>query len=216
MLLTVTMRRLTVALGLMLAAGLLAAGWPLSVSHAAEPEGGWRKSSPLWDVIGVGPHERSIELAYTGSGCGGRNLAAGVQEASNSVTIQVSEEVPAEPVICPAIALVGPLKVQLTRPLAGRVILGRPTYPVTLPGGDIEGHLPVETPQELFGTYRMKMPALIGFAPTDAEQVLALYGQRAKIRRTARLHGLPRVVAQKPRLGAPLPSNHTVRIRVSR
>jgi hypothetical protein len=198
-------RTLTVASAAMLAAGTLAAGWQLSPSAAAETERTWQKTSALWDVIGVGPHERSIELAYRDSGCE-RNPAATVHESAKSVTIQVSQEalVRRPTVVCVYSPVVGSLRVSLARPLAGRVILGRPRYP------------PYDTPQLPFGRDRTKMPSLIGFAPTDAEQVLTIYEAQAKIRFAPKSHGRPRVLAQQPRPGTPLPPDHTVRIRVSR
>lgn len=197
--------KLTVALAAMVVAGTVAAAWPMSPSDAAETTGSWQRALAFWDVIGVGPHERSIELAYRIGGCGPRNVQATTQEMAKSITIQVSEEILTGPEVnCPAIAGVGSLRVSLSRPLAGRLIAGRPTYS------------PLETPRRLFGLFRTTTPTLIGFSPADAEQVLAIYGVKPKIRFVARSHGLPRVVAQKPRPEVPLPTHHTEEIWVSR
>jgi hypothetical protein len=159
-----------------------------------------------WDVTGVGPHGRSLDLVYLTGGCLSPTPETSVTETTTSITIVVTLTDTSGPgIACPEFLRYATTTVALSTPLAGRVILGRPTpgiggYPggVTSPGG------------------ALRVPRLIGFAPSDARHTLTLYGLGERRLEAARRHGLARVIFQAPGPGSSIPRGATMTVRLSR
>jgi len=163
-----------------------------------------------WDVAAVGARGRSLELVYTTSGCLGPGAHASVQEDAASVTIAVEEDatIPGPGEACQLFLGSAKTTVQLASPLAGRVILGRPTpgYPGGFMGIVDVGSFPNVT-----------VPRLRGFAPADARHTLALYGLHERVRVVhPRRSGLARVVAQTPVAGSAVAQGSFVRVTIRR
>jgi len=174
-------------------------------SPAAAYETAWVPAR--WTVVGVGAHERSLELGVSSAApgsCGGHELRVTVRETPTNVGINVLEAEARVPpgvrLACPAIAYVGfpPPRVALAAPLAGRRIYALPTQ--TSP------NLPGESVQKAHGRSALPgVPRLIGFAPADAKRALEAAGLCERIHVTHARHGLPRVIAQTPSPGTRIP-----------
>lgn len=195
-----TLRRSFAALAL--AAATLATG--LSAAASAQPA----RVSASWDVIGVGPQGRSLDLVFLTGGCLSPTADAEVAETSTSVTLTVTLANLATPgTACPAFVRFATMTVALARPLAGRVILGRPTPPLS-------GYMGALVTAN--GHTKLRMPRLVGFAPADARHTLALYGLTVQFANGPKRPGLARVIAQSPRAGALTGAHARVLVRLSR
>ena len=184
----------------------LAAAGALAVCLAA-PASADSLVAATWDVVGVGPHGRSLDLVFITGGCLSPTANASVVETASSVTVTVTLTDQSAPgVACPAFARYATTSVPLAAPLAGRVILGRPTPELNgYPGAliNVGGHLDV------------RVPRLVGFAPADASHTLHLFGLRERILPGHHHHGLIRVTAQTPRVGHLTHQRAPVRVRIS-
>jgi hypothetical protein len=188
---------------------LLAVGIAVGVSGSA---GAFEATQvpAKWDVAGVGLRSRSLELVYTTSGCLGPGVHASVQEAATSVTIVVEEDatIPGSGQACPLYLGSASTTVQLSSPLAGRAILGRPAAGydgVPLGAVDVGSDLEISVPR------------LSGFDPADARHTLALYRLHESVRVAPRRRpGLVRVLSQTPAAGTAVAQASTVRILISR
>lgn len=187
--------------------GLAAAAAGASLPGAAGAEGS--QVPATWDVAGVGPHGRSLELVYLTGGCLSATPETTVTETAASITLEVTLTDSSGPgIACPQFLRYATSTVRLSAPIAGRVILGRPKpaltgYPGALinPGG---------------GALRVRVPRLVGFAPSDARHTLALYGLSEHRLASVRRHGLARVISQAPAPGASSAQRGTITIRLSR
>ena len=162
-----------------------------------------------WDVLGVGPQGRSLEIVYLTGGC----LSASAQTAvavqsSASVTITVTlQDTQGPGVACPDYLRYATGTVALGRPLAGRAILGRPSPPLSgYPGALVNAG----------GALEVRMPRLIGFSPADARHTLALYGLGEHAVAGPTRPGLVRVSAQAPKPGALVGQRSTVTVALTR
>jgi hypothetical protein len=188
-----------------------------AASHVSAASSGWEVAvDQEWGVFSVGPHGRSLEVVFTPNRCGSRNYHATVQETRTTVSVALLREVPtgarpSEELVCTSNFAISRMRVQLTAPLAGRLIVGvpewrsengaAPLWAVVGQGKTSTGIVPLA-------------PHLIGFAPADAEGALKLLGLRASIRVVHGGRGLPRVVRQSPAPGATAPLAKPVRLRV--
>lgn len=163
-----------------------------------------------WDVAGVGLRGLSLELVYTTSGCLGPGAHASVQEAATIVTIAVEEDatIPGPGEACPLFLGSATTAVQLSSPLAGRAILGRPAAGYDgVPLGTIE----------VGNGLKISVPRLSGLDPADARHTLALYRLHESVRVAHRRRpGLARVLSQAPAAGTAVAQASTVRILISR
>jgi hypothetical protein len=165
-----------------------------------------------WNVVAVGPRERSLDLIYTSSGCLGPGVHVTVSEARASVTVRMQEdaEIPGPGEACAEFLRLSSLQVALAAPLRGRAILGRPT--ADLP---IDVRVP-DDPVFVHGRELIEVPRLIGFAPREALRALALRALSGDRRFTRkRGGGLPRVVEQSPAPGATIALHGVVRLRIA-
>jgi len=187
---------------LALAAGLLAA--TLSASATAQPS----QVATTWDVLGVGPQGRSLEIVFLTGGCESPTANTSVAQTKTSVTLSVTLTNESAPgAACPAFVRFATQTVALSSPLAGRAILGRPTPPLSGYTGALV---------TVGGRLELRMPSLLGFAPADARHTLALYRLPEQTARGARRGGLVRVIAQSPRAGSLVSQGASVLVRLSR
>jgi hypothetical protein len=185
-----------------LGAGALAAS--LSAPAAAQP----KQVAASWDVLGVGPQGRSLELVYITGGCLSPTAQTAVAQTNTTVTLTVTLTDEATPgTACPDYLRYATTSVALPSPLAGRAILGRPTPALSGYSGTlvtVNGHL------------ELRLPRLVGFAPADALHTVALHGLRERVVRTTARRGLLRVIAQAPSPGALVAARSTVLVTLSR
>jgi hypothetical protein len=161
-----------------------------------------------WNVLGVGPQGRSLEIVFVTGGCLSPTANVRVVETKTSVTLSVTLTNEATPgTACPAFVRFATTSVALASPLAGRAILGRPT-----PG--LSGYMGALV--SVGGHLELRMPRLIGFAPADALHTLALYGLQEQATRGPDQRGLVRVIAQSPQAGTLVAHRANVRVRISR
>lgn len=185
-------------MGLALAALAAVAGLVAAAPAAAE-EASWAREQLSWWLISVGPHERSVEIAFVSGGCD-RAPSAQARESPSAVAISVTVEQPqGTQVVCPALARIVTAVLALRRPLAGRPLAGSWS-----PGAG-----PMLSPAT---------PRLVGLAPGDAHRLLAgMLGPgmvRERVRRVIVTGGLPRVLAQYPPPRSALPRDRVVRLLV--
>ena len=183
---------------------MCAAALAVIASPAAAAEPVWVPAR--WTVVAVAAHERSLELriATAGRSCGEPELRATVRETPTDVGISIVEAetprtTPGLLLACPAIARVySPPSLSLDAPLAGRRIYALPTSAGPLPE-------PAQTLHYSGLAAPGRVPRVIGFAPVDAKHALeaADLCERIHVKRTR--HGLPRVLAQTPSPGTPIP-----------
>jgi hypothetical protein len=186
----------------------LAAAAAVAAGLAASASAQTSVVAATWDVLGVGPHGRSLELVYITGGCLSPTAQTAVAETAASVTITVTLADRQGPgVACPDYLRYATSSVALAAPLAGRVILGRPSPPLRGYPGDLVSS---------GGGLEVRMPRLVGFSPADARHTLALYGLGEHVLAGPRRHGLVRVSAQAPQPGALVHQRATVTVRVSR
>jgi hypothetical protein len=134
-----------------------------------------------WAVLRVSPSGRVLVVQAVGGGCG-HDPRAIVTERSDAVEIHVQQLAPADPdAICPMIARIDTMRVQLSRPIAGRPLVRQSLRSTT----------PAAT-----------MPRVLGLAAADARFALRAQGLRVRADR----HGTVR--AQRPRPLTLLPSKH--------
>jgi hypothetical protein len=174
--------------------GTMASSTRAAVTHGATAVD--RTVPVAWNAYAVGPHETSLELIVERGTCG--TIQTAVAEGHDSVVIDIDEE--QEPGACLAVAAIGPLDVQLAHPLAGRAIQGPSRRRFQAPASRSRPD---------------SVPRLIGFAPQDASQALALVSLREQTNITHGTGGLQRVVAQYPAPGRPVPKSRTVRITIT-
>jgi hypothetical protein len=148
-----------------------------------------------WDVYAVGQREASLELVVQHGACG--HVQTKVVEGRESVVIEVVEVQGSG--VCPAVAAIGSLDVQLAHALAGRRIQGasRQRFPTLLSRSRLDS-----------------VPRLIGFAPLDASHALALVSLHGRTTTVHGMKGLRRVVAQHPAPGQRTPESRIVRVTI--
>jgi hypothetical protein len=186
-----------------LTAFVLAGTLVCGVAAAAEPT---RSVSDPWRLIEVGPAERSLEIAYEFGGCEGPGTPRAVQSRL-AVAVSVPNEEPLGAVICPAIARIGRVSIDLSGPLAGRHVQGG-TRANGISGPFVSG---VEE-----GGRGPAVPRVVGLAPQDARFLLAGLRLRPSVSVVGAVRGLARVVSQSPAADAPVPRNRLVRLNVVR
>jgi hypothetical protein len=147
------------------------------------------------DVYAVGAGELSVRVIFLHGVCGPIRTRA--TEADVSVRIEVVEERMPD-AICPAIAIVGRVTVPLARPLAGRALVGYHS-----------------SGSSRYLIRRGGVPRLLGFSPLDAGHALGLAGLHMRARRVPARGGLPRIVAQYPPPGRPIPTSEVIRVAIA-
>jgi hypothetical protein len=160
-------------------------------------------SARAWELVQVGPHERSLEMRYGRGAC----ETATVHNRQTRRTVGISVSYVREHLtgneMCPAIAYVTTLKIQLSRPLAGRRVEGEEKIGLRGP----------YSPTRNGSSYRV-VPRLTGLAPSDAKILLRGLRLHTAFRVVGRSTGLPRVVSQSPGAGVRDPKNRVVRVNV--
>jgi hypothetical protein len=163
-----------------------------------------RSETPaVWQVAGVGPGQRSLDIIFTVGGCLGPGARASVRETRTSVTLAVREDAPARGGLgqaCPLFVGQGTLHVPLAAPLAGRRVLGQSPTGLVVAGGKL----------------RFKVPRLIGFAPGDARRALEPDRFHPVVTRRSGGGGVLQVIAQAPAPGTPVGAGGVVRLRIGR
>lgn len=188
-----------IGVALSAAAGGFSAGATPRRSGAAGARGGAAAARTVpvnWDAYAVGPREASLELIVERGTCG--SIQTNVVERRDSVLIEIDEA--QRPGACLAVAAIAPLDVRLAHPLAGRAIQGPSRRRVPT--------IPLRSLLDL-------VPRLIGFAPRDASQALALVSLHGQTRIVHGARGLPRVLAQDPAPGQRTPNSRIVRITIA-
>jgi hypothetical protein len=194
---------LVLVLVLMCGVALLGAGGPAGAFTATEV-------SAVWDVSGVGPGGRSLQLVYTTGGCLGPGARASVTESPGSVSIAVTEvaEKPGPGEACALYLGRASLTVRLRAPVAGRAILGRRAKPFPF-AGEL-GAIPLGTSADTL------VPRVSGLSPADAARTLALYALHARLKPGMARRGLARVLTQTPAAGTVVGRRSVVVLGVSR
>jgi hypothetical protein len=161
-----------------------------------------------WDVGGVAPGGRAIDVFFNSGGCGVGGHGSAV-ETADSVTLTVTETVFADPnAVCPAIYLRGFVRIPLAAPLDGRAIRGR-TVPRYSPI-ELETFAPGARPD----TLRFRVPRLVGMSPWEAKRGLAHRHLEVRIRTTAHTGRRTQVLSQAPAPGSAIEQHGTVRLRI--
>jgi len=150
-------------------------------------------------LTGVGAGQRSLEIYYDNthvSGCGISSVTPSVTETSTSVDVTLTAQVGTLPpdVACPAVIISHSITVSLSHSLGGRDVEG-----LTIRGGVLA-----------LTVGPRRMPSLVGLSPRDARLMLStgpppLVGLVTHDVRSSGA-GLARVIAQRPRAGAALPT----------
>ncbi|MEA2299762.1 MAG: hypothetical protein QOE44_297 [Solirubrobacteraceae bacterium] len=169
-----------------------------------------RSETPaVWQVAGVGPGQRSLDIIFTVGGCLGPGARATVREIRTSVTLTVREDAPTRGGLgqaCPLFVGQGTLHVPLAARLAGRRVLGQSPVGSFIPTGLVV----------VAGKLRYKVPRLIGFAPGDARRALASDPFHPVVTQRSGGRGMLQVIAQAPAPGTPLGAGGVVRLRIGR
>lgn len=193
------------------AAGVAAAvGLAVGLAGAGPTGALVRSETPaVWQVAGVGPGQRSLDIIFTVGGCLGPGARASVRETRTSVTLAVREDAPARGGLgqaCPLFVGQGTLHVPLAAPLAGRRVLGQSPAGSFIPTGLVVAG----------GKLRFKVPRLIGFAPGDARRALEPDRFHPVVTRRSGGGGVLQVIAQAPAPGTPVGAGGVVRLRIGR
>jgi len=163
-----------------------------------EPIQGW--------LIGVGPTQRSLAVAYRDGGCGFSSVTPLVTETPVSVTVTLTAQSVVQPpgASCPAVAWDATLTVALAAPLGGRAVSGLELQ------GRAFGVPPLPTGA---------MPSLVGLSPYDARAMLTHppgvpagqpfagggpVGLVDHHTHRSKTGALPMVIAQRPLTGKPI------------
>lgn len=148
-----------------------------------------------WQLIEVGPDERSVEIEFNTGGCEGPGGSAQVVESPLAVGISLAPHRSSAGLNCVSILYDNRLIVPLAAPLEGRHVQG--------------GSLPYSD-----APWDQRTPRLIGLSPSDAQFLLSGRHLRTTLRPVGRTRGLAHVASQTPAPGASYPQNRIVHLGV--
>jgi len=154
-----------------------------------------------WELLQVGPHERSLEIIYSQGACERTALHSVQNQRMVAVSVSGEEFTGGKP--CPTVAFVYIARIQLDKPLGGRHVQG----------GRVESYVgPFLGPRG--GLHYQSVPRLAGLAPSDAKFLLGRLHMHAAVHVVGSSPRLARVVSQSPAPGVRDPKNRVVRIDV--
>jgi len=189
------MRSTVAVLVITAAAAAVAAGVAGVAGVAGAQEQKTEEASAAWQLRGVSPDGRSLELVYEAGGCSAGDGRVVVEETFETVRVDVRHTVPGRSagVACPADSRPTPLTARLSKPVHGRRVEGQNT-----------DHLLSDTGG--------RVPRVVGLSPGDAADLL---GRRGYHVRTRGSNTTGQVGGQRPRAGSRLRGRRTVALSIT-